>query len=64
MSEIMYPYTPDVQPDTTGSKLVKVKINVTRPNFRKALRDKVAMKVRVTPALSEELQKIAREEGV
>jgi hypothetical protein len=34
----------------------------TRPNFRKALRDKVSMKVRVTPALSEELQKIAVDE--
>jgi hypothetical protein len=91
----MNPYTPDVQPDTTGSKLVKVKMNInkskelvnknyaqihlhneqkckrtvkenltteTRPNFRKALRDKVSMKVRVTPALSEELQKIAVDE--
>ena len=37
---------------------------VTRPNFRKYLRDKIDMKVRVTPELSEELQKIAGEEGI
>lgn len=43
-------------PDTTKK--------VTRPNFRKYLRDKIDMKVRVTPELSEELQKIAGEEGI
>lgn len=38
---------------------------VTRPNFRKYLRDNIDMKVRVTPELSEELQKIMElEEGV
>lgn len=36
----------------------------SRPNFRKYLRDKVNMKVRVTPKLSEELQNIAFEESV
>jgi hypothetical protein len=37
---------------------------VTRPNFRKYLRDKIDMKVRVTPELSEELQKICFRENV
>jgi hypothetical protein len=37
---------------------------VTRPNFRKYLRDKVNMKIRVTPELSEELQKICFDEGI
>ena len=37
---------------------------VSRPNFRQYLRDKIDMKIRVTPELSEELQKICLEEGV
>ncbi len=40
------------------------KKTVTRPNFRKYLRDKVDMKIRVTPELSEELQKICFDEGI
>ena len=43
---------------------VDVEEKVTRPNFRKYLRDKIDMKIRVTPELSDELQKIAFEEGV
>ena len=37
---------------------------VTRPNFRKALRDKIPMKVRVTPELVKELYEICLEEKV
>ncbi len=54
-------YHKKLKKDYVGLKPVKV----TRPNFRKYLRDKIDMKVRVNPELSEELQKIMElEEGV
>lgn len=53
-------YHKKLKKDYVGLKPVKV----TRPNFRKYLRDKIDMKVRVNPELSEELQKIAGEEGI
>ena len=35
-----------------------------RPNFLKALKRKTSMKIRVTPAISRKLQKIALENGI
>jgi hypothetical protein len=54
----------DIDKATTQDHIENKLEKVSRPNFRKYLKNKINMKIRVTPELSEELQKICFEENI